>query len=117
VTCLARGYHMLTHIFTATVPGWSPVGRGVAGAWDQGALALLGGVLAASWFFSRCFSANVSAAILFKKVARTSPLPSPSLTAKNAPSWVTTYVAISLIWHSSLQNYSGEPVGSTIGFF
>jgi hypothetical protein len=77
---------------------------------DQGALASSGGVLAASWSFNRCFSANVSAAILFEKVARTGPLLSPSLTAKNAPSWLTTYVAISLIWHSSLQSYSAEPV-------
>ena len=84
--------------------------RSVWSAWDQGALALSGGVLAASWSFNRCLSANVSAAILFEKIARTGPLLSPSLTAKNAPSWVTTYVAISLIWHSSLQNYSAEPV-------
>ena len=75
---------------------------------DQGALALSGGVLAASWSFNRCFSANVSAAKLFEKVARTCPLLSPSLTAKNAPSWVTTYVAISLVWHRSLQNYSAS---------
>ena len=65
--------------------------------------------MAASWSFNRCFSANVSAASLFEKVARTGPLLSPSRTAKNAPSWVTTYVAIPLIWHGSLQNYSAEP--------
>jgi hypothetical protein len=78
--------------------------RSLWGAWDQGALALSGGVLAAPWSFNRCFSANVSAAILFEKVARTGPLLSPSFTAKNAPSWVTTYVAITPMWHRSLLN-------------
>ena len=97
---------MLDHVITATVLGWSSVGRGV---WDQGALALSGAVLVASWSFNRCFSANVSAAILFEKVASTGPLLSPSLTAKNAPSWVTTYMAMSLIWHSRLQSYSAQP--------
>jgi len=42
--------------------------------------------------------------MLFEKVAMTGPLLSPSLTAKNAPSWVTTYVAITLIWYRSLLN-------------
>ena len=77
---------------------------GAWSAWDQGGLALSGGVLAASWSFNRFFSANLSAAIRFEKVARTGPLLSPSFTAKNAPSWVTTYVAITPIWHRSLLN-------------
>ena len=50
------------------------------------------GVLGAPWSFTRCFSANVSAASLFENVATTSPFASPTLTSNLAPSWVTVYV-------------------------
>lgn len=55
-----------------------------------------GGALAALSSFPSCFSTNTSAASLFENVAIVGPLSSPSFTAKNAPSWTMTYVAIPL---------------------
>ena len=68
-----------------------------------------GGVLAASGLSTAVFLQMSQQPSYSKMSLRTGPLPSPSLTAKNALSWVTTYAAISLIWHSNPQNYSAEP--------
>ena len=60
-----------------------------------------------SWSFTRCFSANVSAASLFENVATTGPLASPRLTSNLAPSWVTTYVLMPSVWHGPSHAPSG----------